>query len=138
MEDCIIFSGRKNSGGYGYIGHSEGVYMAHRLAWMLYNGFNVPKGKVIMHTCDNPPCINPCHLVLGKHKDNTQDCINRGRAKHGLGGRPPKITQDMIEAVDGLRQTGMSAKSACQKIGMSRAQYNNLKGRKYSQTHSQE
>lgn len=43
----------------------------------------IPKGMVVRHKCDNPLCINPEHLELGTHQDNTNDKIKRGRLKHG-------------------------------------------------------
>lgn len=32
-----------------------------------------------MHTCDNPCCINPKHLVLGNNQDNVIDSVKKDR-----------------------------------------------------------
>lgn len=40
---------------------------------------NLPPDLVARHTCDNPPCVNPSHLIPGTKKDNTQDSLVRGR-----------------------------------------------------------
>src|SRR5690349_7264567 len=33
----------------------------------------------MLHTCDNPPCINPSHLFPGSYGDNMRDAIRKGR-----------------------------------------------------------
>lgn len=36
-------------------------------------------GLVVMHTCDNPRCINPDHLRAGTQSENVQDMLRKGR-----------------------------------------------------------
>jgi hypothetical protein len=52
--------------------------MLHRLVYCYVYG-PIPKGLVVMHTCDNPRCFNVSHLVLGTYRDNTMDAIHKGR-----------------------------------------------------------
>lgn len=55
------------------------VYMAaHRVVYKLFHPEWDGEG-VVMHTCDNPPCWNPDHLVLGTVKQNNQDCLDKKR-----------------------------------------------------------
>lgn len=37
-------------------------------------------GVVVRHTCDNPRCINPNHLIGGTKADNNRDRAERGRS----------------------------------------------------------
>jgi hypothetical protein len=50
----------------------------HRVAYLIEFG-EIPAGAVIMHTCDNPRCVNPIHLRAGTQKDNMQDAKKKGR-----------------------------------------------------------
>lgn len=56
---------------------------AHRAAFVLTKG-EIPAGYVVMHSCDNPPCVNPAHLRTGTYAENTRDCINKGRDRIGF------------------------------------------------------
>lgn len=49
---------------------------AHRASYEEFVG-KIPVGLIVRHTCDNPKCINPEHLVLGTKKDNRQDFMKR-------------------------------------------------------------
>lgn len=64
--------------GYGKIWHEGRLQPAHRVSYKLHIG-EIPSGLLVMHTCDNRLCVNPRHLLLGTHRDNTHDMINKGR-----------------------------------------------------------
>jgi hypothetical protein len=73
--------------GVGGIGSGGKMWSAHRLAYTVFIG-PIPKGKLVLHSCDNPPCINPAHLRLGTHGDNGADMVARGRAARNVGRAP--------------------------------------------------
>lgn len=78
-EDCWKWFGASQLVGYGQFGIKGRNMVASRVSWMLENREIIPKGKIIMHLCDNPTCVNPAHLRLGTPKDNSQDASNKGR-----------------------------------------------------------
>jgi len=61
-------------------------YKAHNCAYALFVA-PVPADLWVLHECDNPMCVNPDHLKLGTPKQNTQDCISRGRFRKAFGRR---------------------------------------------------
>lgn len=84
--DCIIFQGAKDKDGYGWQ-RKNGERKAHRAAYVEEYG-PIPEGMWILHSCDNPSCVNPKHLFLGTAKDNSDDMRSKGRAFYpGCGGQ---------------------------------------------------
>lgn len=79
---CHIWTGATNGYGYGEIRRNGRKNKAHRISYELYKG-PIPDGLIIRHTCDNPPCVNPDHLLTGTKSDNMQDSIARGRDARG-------------------------------------------------------
>jgi hypothetical protein len=53
-------------------------WKAHRVAYSLVHGA-IPKGKLVLHKCDNPQCVNPKHLFIGTQIDNIHDCNSKRR-----------------------------------------------------------
>jgi len=72
---CWNYIGYKNSSGYGRLRFNGKKILAPRLSYMSEKG-NIPDGMFVLHTCDNPACVNPDHLYLGDAKDNAMDMSN--------------------------------------------------------------
>lgn len=83
-NDCWIWTKGKFDGGYGafciYKNNKKRRISAHRFSWLMYNGL-IPDGLLVLHKCDNPPCVNPDHLFIGTTKDNMKDAKNKNRLK---------------------------------------------------------
>ena len=81
---CWLWTAVKDGNGYGEISVGGKMLRTHRVAYELAVG-PIPKGLCVLHTCDNPPCVNPAHLWLGTKGDNTRDCIAKGRGARSKG-----------------------------------------------------
>ena len=83
---------------------------AHRVAWVLYRG-KIPRGKKVLHRCDNPPCCNPEHLFLGTQADNVADMVTKGRRARNVGTQKLSMT-DIVSiramAASGAKQTQLA------------------------------
>lgn len=87
-NECWHWQGNRNQKNYGYLrpvlGGRKRNIRAHRFSWEMANGQPIPKGMIVRHLCDNPICVNPKHLLLGTHAENTMDAIVRGRFFNSL------------------------------------------------------
>lgn len=64
--------------GYGILSIGTTSINAHRLSYIIDEG--TEPGDFVLHTCDNPPCVNPGHLYEGDPRDNARDWYDRQNA----------------------------------------------------------
>jgi hypothetical protein len=78
--ECWLWGGHLNERHrYGEIQLARGErWRAHRLSYFLHKGPLVD-GLVIMHSCDNPWCVNPAHLSQGTSAQNMMDSVQKRR-----------------------------------------------------------
>ena len=84
MTSCKLWKGTLNNMGYGYIYWDGKDAVASRVIWEIVNG-PIPPGMWVLHTCDNPACVNPTHLYLGDALNNAQDRDTRKRSNIWFG-----------------------------------------------------
>jgi hypothetical protein len=75
---CRLHWSKPSGNGYCYVKHNGATIGAHKLSYILHFGY-IPKGQLVMHSCDNPRCINPEHLSLGSAADNSKDKVLKNR-----------------------------------------------------------
>lgn len=102
---CWEWQGPRDVYGYGQLIAARKHYKVHRLVYERFVG-PIPQDHVVRHTCDNPPCVNPEHLLTGTQRDNIRDAVERKR--HGFGersGMAKLIDADVLQ-IRNLRRQG--------------------------------
>jgi DNA invertase Pin-like site-specific DNA recombinase len=121
---CYVCTSHKpNSNGYPvkrYKGHH--IHMS-RYIYLTQKG-PIADGLVVRHTCDNPRCINPAHLILGTQADNIHDMIERGRDRTSFpcSDNPRSILKkDDIPTIIELFKNGMKYDEIAEKYKVSKS-----------------
>ena len=102
LGNCWEWTGTKKEG--------YGIYNkigAHRLSYILHKDKNIDN-KIVMHICDNRPCVNPDHLQLGTIYDNIKDKVDKKRTNKGI--KNPyiihnKFTNEEVNEIKELKNT---------------------------------
>ena len=123
---CWVWTGYCHASGYGhqmlYRNRKNTVLRCHRLSYELA-GNEIPAGLHLLHSCDNPPCVNPQHLRAGTPADNMADCISRNRyvvtSMKGEINPRAKLTDDDVVAIRAMPATPENWKAAATKHGVS-------------------
>lgn len=77
-DGCWNWLAYKSKDGYGRFRTTEKSHRAPRYMFIML-GHKLDKSDFILHSCDNPACVNPLHLRIGTARENTMDMVNRKR-----------------------------------------------------------
>ena len=92
-KGCWLWTGSKNSSGYGRIRCAGKEWRVHRLSYTIHTA-PIPEGLFVCHACDIRHCVNPEHLFLGTGKDNMRDMKEKGRSNYP--GYPKVSTEEIL------------------------------------------
>lgn len=115
---CWVWTG--SGGQYGRMTFKGQSLSLHRLSYELYKG-PIPADLLVMHTCDNPRCINPFHLKLGTPADNTADMMTKGRYVQAVYGQPRMrwLTPENVRSIRQSLQEGVTRAKVARQFGVS-------------------
>jgi len=123
MSDCILI----NQKTYGVTKVNGKKRLAHRVAYCESKGISIEEidGLMVLHSCDNPRCVNPSHLRIGSHADNMMDRNSRLRTSKGTMHAMHRIDEQTVNLIRddyvGKRR-GMSLAEVSKKYGISKTQ----------------
>jgi hypothetical protein len=119
-DTCWLWVAGKNGDGYGNWSLDGQSINAHRASYVLFVG-EILDGLSVLHTCDNPSCVNPDHLWLGTYKDNAQDRAKKGRnnSRRGENHGRSKLTDNQVREIKRLYQDGLKLNEIASMFGVS-------------------
>lgn len=112
-DECWPWTGATTRGGYAQL--SVGRYKpdatiwgVHRLSYILHKG-EIPDGMLILHSCDNPRCVNPKHLRVGTTLDNMRDRHAKGHYSVGSQNTAAKLTEADVAEIRRIYNTSRTS-----------------------------
>ncbi len=102
---------------YGSFHDGRATRYAHQIAYILYRGELKP-GLKLLHSCDNPICVNPNHLTQDTQSANVRDAIRKGRIKPFQQTRAVGPSNADSEAIKRDARNGMSQRQLASKYNM--------------------
>ena len=119
-EECWLWIGGCRGNGYGCMNLGGKIISAHRIAFVIEHGREPGDGLIVMHRCDNRPCVRGDHLLEGAPKDNARDMVAKGRASPRRGEHHcfAKLTDAAVLMAWELRSSGVSNRKIAARIGV--------------------
>lgn len=128
-KDCWLWMGSRSPQGYGKFHLENNKYIAaHRFSYQEKNGA-IPDGLCVLHSCDNPPCVNPGHLFLGTPQDNVDDRTSKGRHGCPRGSAKPEAKLNEHDIIE-IRRDSRPNSVIAEDYGVSRENIYQIKCRK--------
>lgn len=79
IDECWKWrASRLKNGGYGAFRLNGKTVRAHRVAFFLANT-TLDSSLEVLHTCSNPCCCNPAHLIQDTHQANLKQAGQEGK-----------------------------------------------------------
>jgi len=118
QNNCWNWKKKKMISGYGTTTFYAKWITTHRLSYLVFKG-DIPKDKIVCHSCDNPSCCNPDHLWLGTHKENTRDMMNKKVVFQfkGENNNMAVLNESIVLEMRSLNKQGLSVKKISEIYG---------------------
>lgn len=115
--ECWPWVGARYATGYGHMTVCGKPMLAHRVAYELAHG-EIPAGLIVRHSCDNPSCCNPSHLLIGTIADNMRDKCERGRQANGERHPRHKLAEHQVFDVVARLKAGDGPRAVADAFGV--------------------
>lgn len=96
---CLLWASLLFRDGYGQFSVDTRPVRAHRWIYQKHHDVVLTKDQWVLHSCDNPRCVNVAHLRVGSHIDNQRDMVSRSRSCHSEKNVKAKLTSDQVQSI---------------------------------------
>ena len=116
---CRPWPWAKTSAGYPVMRvDKKPTYVTHIVLTRTGRPWHPPLGNHVLHSCDNPPCLNPAHLSWGTNAQNRSESVDRGRHSRGEGHYAARLSDEEVLTIRHLVGDGWSQRSVAQAYGI--------------------
>ena len=117
---CWNWIAAKSRDGYGEFRLNGAMRKAHRVSYTACVGA-IPDDLEILHSCDNPSCVNPVHLRADTHRQNMLEMWERTppklKSQRGVNNPYAKLNDELVRSIRSSPETG---KSMAAQLGVSK------------------
>jgi hypothetical protein len=129
---CWEWTAQKDKDGYGRISFCCKPHLAHRISFEIHHG-EIPGGMMVLHRCDNRPCVNPDHLFLGDHLSNMADMALKGRSPSGAYHHRPCAVLTEKDVLEIKSAKGVTQRTLAAQYGVGQDQISRIRtGKRWS------
>ena len=124
-DTCWFWFASKDDSGYGQMQIDGYPYSTHKISLFLHTGKQAT--LFVLHSCNNPSCVNPQHLYEGTNKENMDYASACGRLQRPRGelNHKARLTNEQVATI---RQRGLieKARGLAREYGVTHTMINDI------------